>query len=77
MAKDDSGTLVLDGANTYTGGTTIDSGTLQIGNGATNGSIVGDVANHGSLVFGCPSQCAVVAFRRRHQRANRNRGLVR
>jgi fibronectin-binding autotransporter adhesin len=44
-------TLILTGANTYSGGTTIRSGTLQIGNYATTGSIVGDVANNGSLVF--------------------------
>ena len=31
-------TLILTGANTYTGGTTISAGTLQIGNGGTTGS---------------------------------------
>ncbi len=46
-----SGTLILTGANTYTGGTTISAGTLQVGNGGTNGSIAGDVANNGTLVF--------------------------
>ena len=37
----------LHGANTYTGGTTISSGTLQLGNGGTSGSIIGDVTNNG------------------------------
>ncbi|AMW83886.1 autotransporter [Pseudomonas yamanorum] len=39
-----SGTLVLTGANTYTGGTSITAGTVQVGDGGTTGSLVGDVA---------------------------------
>jgi fibronectin-binding autotransporter adhesin len=45
------GTTVLTGSNTYTGGTSITSGTLQLGDGGTTGSIVGNVANEGTLVF--------------------------
>ncbi len=45
------GTLILTGANAYTGGTTISTGTLQLGNGGTTGSIVGDVTNNGALAF--------------------------
>ena len=41
----------MTGANTYTGGTTISAGTLQIGNGGTTGSIVGGVADNGTLAF--------------------------
>jgi outer membrane autotransporter protein len=51
VAKTQAGTLLLTGANTYTGGTSIQAGTLQIGDGGTSGSIVGNVANRGVLVF--------------------------
>jgi autotransporter-associated beta strand protein len=42
-----TGTTVLTAANTYTGGTTINAGTLQLGNGGTSGSILGNVLNNG------------------------------
>src|SRR5208282_1363935 len=42
LTKTGSGALVLIGNNTYSGGTTISAGTLQIGNGGTSGSIVGN-----------------------------------
>ena len=45
------GTTVLTGSNTYTGGTFIESGTLQVGAGGAAGSIVGDVTNHGTMAF--------------------------
>lgn len=45
------GTTVLTGSNTYSGGTTIQAGRLQLGNGGATGSIVGDVVNNGTLVF--------------------------
>jgi len=51
LTKTDSGTMVLANANSYTGGTTISQGTLQLGNGGTNGSIVGNVVNDGTLAF--------------------------
>ena len=44
-------TLTLSGTNTYTGGTTITAGTLQLGNGTTTGSILGDVVNNATLAF--------------------------
>ncbi len=39
LYKTGAGTLILTGANTYTGGATINAGTLQIGNGSVNGTI--------------------------------------
>ncbi len=45
-----AGNITLTGANTYTGGTTL-NGTLQIGAGGNTGSIVGNVTNNGTLVF--------------------------
>uniref|UniRef100_UPI000B1E633C autotransporter-associated beta strand repeat-containing protein n=1 Tax=Novacetimonas hansenii TaxID=436 RepID=UPI000B1E633C len=46
-----TGTTVLTGASTYTGGTNITAGTLQVGDGGTTGSITGDVADAGTLAF--------------------------
>ena len=47
-----SSKLVLAGSNSYTGDTTINAGTLQIGNDGTTGSLgTGDVINNGTLRF--------------------------
>lgn len=51
LTKDGLGTLTLTGANSYGGGTTITAGSLQLGDGGTSGSIVGNVANSGILTF--------------------------
>ncbi|MFK2879179.1 autotransporter-associated beta strand repeat-containing protein [Rhodanobacter hydrolyticus] len=51
LTQQGAGTLTLTGANTYTGGTTISSGTLQVGNGGSTGSITGNVADNGTLTF--------------------------
>ena len=46
-----SGTLVLTNAETYSGGTTISAGTLQLGNNGTTGGVVGNILDNGLLVF--------------------------
>jgi outer membrane autotransporter protein len=51
LLKAGAGTLVLTGANGYTGGTTITAGMLQLGNGGTSGSILGDVLNNGTFAI--------------------------
>ena len=47
ISKSGAGALTLSGDNAYTGGTTISGGTLQLGNGGTTGSIVGNVLDNG------------------------------
>lgn len=44
-------TWILTGENTYSGGTTVSDGTLQIGNGGNTGKITGDIENRAHLVF--------------------------
>ena len=41
--------MILTAANTYTGGTTISGGILQLGNGGSTGSIVGAIVDNGQL----------------------------
>ncbi|GLU27526.1 autotransporter-associated beta strand repeat-containing protein [Brucella sp. NBRC 12950] len=51
LNKEGAGTLILSGNANHSGGTTITSGLLQIGDGGTTGSIIGDIFNNGGLVF--------------------------
>lgn len=56
LTKTGSGTIIFTGANTYSGGTTINEGTLQLGDGATNnGSVTGNITNDGTLTFANPT----------------------
>ncbi len=64
LAMSGSGYQTLAGVNTFTGGTTISSGTLQVGNGATSSGSLGSgniAVNGGDLVFnGAPGGNVVV-----------------
>ncbi len=58
-----AGKLILTAANTYTGRTTINSGsTLQIGSGSTTGSLgTGNVTTNGTLAFNLSSPTTTIA----------------
>ncbi|MCA9229189.1 MAG: autotransporter-associated beta strand repeat-containing protein [Planctomycetales bacterium] len=51
LSKLGAGTLTLTGSNSYSGTTTINGGTLQIGSGGSAGSIAGNVVNNTGLIF--------------------------
>lgn len=51
LVQEGPGTLVLTAEHSYTGGTTIAAGTLQLGEGGSTGSVVGNIANQGVLAF--------------------------
>ena len=51
LVKTGSGTQVLGDANTFTGGTTISAGTLQVGAGGATGTLAGAITNTAALVF--------------------------
>ena len=43
LSKTGDGTLILTATNTYSGGTTVSQGVLQLGDGTTNGSLTGNI----------------------------------
>ena len=43
--------MILSGTSTYSGGTTISAGTLQIGNGGASGGITGNVTDNATFTF--------------------------
>jgi autotransporter-associated beta strand protein len=51
LTKNGSGTQTLTGSNSYTGGTTVSGGILQLGDGTTNGAITGNIANTANVTF--------------------------
>ena len=46
-----NGNVTLTGTHTYSNGTTIYAGTLQLGDGTTDGSVAGDITDDARLVF--------------------------
>ncbi len=52
IVKEDAGTWILNGNDTFSNGSTISGGVLQVGNGGSTGSLgLGNVVNQASLVF--------------------------
>lgn len=52
LAKNDSGTWVLTGNNTFSGNTVVNAGRLVLGNGGTTGSVTSDIiVDGGSFAF--------------------------
>lgn len=51
LLQQGGGALILTANNSYSGGTTISSGILQLGNGGTSGSVSGNIVNNSALAF--------------------------
>jgi len=58
--KSGAGTVMVLTTNDYNGGTTVNSGTLQVGNGSVSGAIgTGNIVNNGSLIFNQPGNTTI------------------
>jgi fibronectin-binding autotransporter adhesin len=56
LTKSGPGLLTFAAANTYSGGTLVNGGTLQLGDGAANnGSVAGNITNNSAVVFANPT----------------------
>lgn len=62
LVKDGAGTQTVAGTNTYTGGTTINAGILQVGNGNTNSSGVGIAVSLGTGAVTVTASTAALQF---------------
>lgn len=51
LTKTGDGTLILSGDGSFAGATTVAEGVLQLGDGGTTGSVVGNIINDAALVF--------------------------
>jgi fibronectin-binding autotransporter adhesin len=72
LTKDGSGTLILNGANTFTGDTAIDSGTLKLGNANALQYSTLDYSSNGMLTFGSSSNAALGGLKGNHPLLLRN-----
>ena len=61
LTKGGAGTLVLAADETYNGGTTISTGTLQLGNGGATGSVVGNITDNAALAFNRSDSALVIS----------------
>ena len=62
LLKDGAGKLILSADNTYSGGTVVSEGTLQVGNGGASGTLsTGAVVNNAALVFNRSDAAPAVA----------------
>ena len=60
LTNNGSGTVILTGANSYSGYTAINAGTVQVGNGGATGALGGNsIIDNGSLVFNLSSTITV------------------
>ncbi len=64
VTNDGPGTLILTGNNSYTGGTAINAGTVQIGNGGASGNLdnASAITNNGLLIFNSTSPITIRGF---------------
>lgn len=64
LTNDGTGTLILTGNNGYSGGTVINSGTIQFGNGGASGSpnSGSQIIDNGSLIFDNTSLVTITGF---------------
>ena len=64
IIKAGAGTLTLSGANTYTGTTAVNSGTLEIGGAGTlgGGNYAGDITNNGALLYSSSANQTLSGF---------------
>ncbi len=51
LTKAGNGKLTLVANSTYSGGTTVNGGTLQLGNGGPSGNVAGNIVNNGTVAF--------------------------
>ena len=59
MCQLGSGAATLAANNSFTGGTTVSAGMLQLGDGAANnGGVAGNINNNSALVFANPADQA-------------------